>query len=389
MSTEGYDRSYAVLGLSAQEDQMWLGQTVRPDYGGPAPLRLADMFAGCGGMSLGALEALRFHGQNGEVALACEFDKQIATVFDRNLAPSVLNTVSIAELFPGEIGESLQEVESEVRQSAGPIDILLGGPPCQGHSNLNNHTRRRDPKNALYRRMGRVAEVLNPKLVVIENVPGVRHDKRDVLHWTTINLKLLGYHVESFTLYAEQFGVAQRRRRVFLVGSKAPFDAVNLKSRIETLFRVKERSLGWAISGIRAKNGENLMLKPTLSRPETQSRIDWLFDNQQYNLPDSRRPDCHRNHSHTYKSVYGRLRWDQPATTITSGFSVMGQGRFVHPLERRTLIPAEAARIQFFPDWFEFAPAKKKDLVTMIANAVPPKLAFVVVAAAMENFADR
>ena len=73
--------------------------------------------------------------------------------------------------------------------------------------------------------------------------------------------------------------------------------------------------------------------------------------------------------------MYGRLRWDRPAQTVTSGFGSMGQGRYVHPLRPRTLTPHEAARLQFLPDYVDFSRvAKRTALATMIGNVAPPRL---------------
>jgi DNA (cytosine-5)-methyltransferase 1 len=76
--------------------------------------------------------------------------------------------------------------------------------------------------------------------------------------------------------------------------------------------------------------------------------------------------------------MYGQLKWDEPAQTITTGFGSMGQGRYVHPSRPRTLTPHEAARLQFFPDWFDFTAGgtqmRRGVWATMIGNAVPPKL---------------
>jgi DNA (cytosine-5)-methyltransferase 1 len=110
---------------------------------------------------------------------------------------------------------------------------------------------------------------------------------------------------------------------------------------------------------------------------ENLERIEHLFRFDLYDLPDSLRPDCHRLKKHTYTSVYGRMSWDQPAQTITSGFTCMGQGRFVHPKRKRTLTPHEAARLQFLPDFFRFdEDLPRAALCEMIANAVPPKLTY-------------
>lgn len=109
-------------------------------------------------------------------------------------------------------------------------------------------------------------------------------------------------------------------------------------------------------------------------------RIEHLFENDLYDLPDHLRPDCHKNKKHTYPTSYGRLKWNEPSSTITRGFSTMGQGRFVHPLRKRTLTPHEAARIQGFPDFFYFeTPKKQGELHLMIANAEPPKISAMLV----------
>ncbi len=86
---------------------------------------------------------------------------------------------------------------------------------------------------------------------------------------------------------------------------------------------------------------------------------------------------CHRDPNHKYKSMYGRLDWDKPAQTITTGFGSPGQGRYLHPSQLRTLTPHEAARLQFFPDWYDFrSVTKRKRLQEMVGNAVPPKLGY-------------
>ena len=82
--------------------------------------------------------------------------------------------------------------------------------------------------------------------------------------------------------------------------------------------------------------------------------------------------------AHGYKSVYGRMYWDRPSQTITTGFTCMGQGRFVHPKRKRTLTPHEAARLQFIPDFFRFdEDLPRAALSEMIGNAAPPKLTYV------------
>ena len=109
-------------------------------------------------------------------------------------------------------------------------------------------------------------------------------------------------------------------------------------------------------------------------------RAEYLLRTGKFDLPNPRRPTCHRdNPSHRYTAMYGRLRWNEPAHTITTGFGSPGQGRYLHPDEPRTLTPHEAARVQFFPDWFGFSAATTRTtLAHCIGNAVPPKLSYMV-----------
>ena len=125
---------------------------------------------------------------------------------------------------------------------------------------------------------------------------------------------------------------------------------------------------------------------PQLSA-DNQRRIKWLFDNDEFDLPNHQRPECHQN-GHSYPANYGRLSWDRPAPTITTGFLTPGRGRFIHPIEPRVLSPHEAARIQGFPDWFDFcAPSGKSlsrsNLTKWIGDAVPSVLGAAAVVAAI------
>ena len=111
--------------------------------------------------------------------------------------------------------------------------------------------------------------------------------------------------------------------------------------------------------------------------PDNLRRARWLLKHDRFDLPNHMRPSCHRdNPGHRYKSMYGRMRWNLPSQTLTTGFRSPGQGRFLHPAEPRVLTCREAARIQFFPDWFDFLPAgSRTSIARAIGNAVPPKVA--------------
>jgi DNA (cytosine-5)-methyltransferase 1 len=125
--------------------------------------------------------------------------------------------------------------------------------------------------------------------------------------------------------------------------------------------------------------------------PENAERVEWLFSNDEYDLPLHMRPDCHKEGT-SYGAVYGRMKWDAPAPTLTTGFLTTGRGRFIHPKRPRTITPREAARLQGFPDWFDFvgteAPARR-DLAKWIGNAVPTVLGHLAGLAALSSRASR
>ena len=136
---------------------------------------------------------------------------------------------------------------------------------------------------------------------------------------------------------------------------------------------------GWssirAIDDLNGLKSDETYDTASLPSEENRRRIAYLFENRRYDLPNPQRPECHRDFEHTYDSMYGRLRGDAPAQTITSGYGSMGQGRYAHPGRRRTLTPHEAARLQTIPDWFTFDVANRRiALASMIGNAVPPLL---------------
>jgi DNA (cytosine-5)-methyltransferase 1 len=107
-------------------------------------------------------------------------------------------------------------------------------------------------------------------------------------------------------------------------------------------------------------------------------RMQWLFNHDELDLPNRLRPPCHRS-KHSYVSMYGRLDWNEPAQTVTTGFGSMGQGRYVHPARQRTITPHEAARLQMLPDFWDFSSAGSRTaLARLIGNAVPPPLATVI-----------
>ncbi len=367
--------------LAEAFDQAWLRSPTAPRAPRGAPVvRVVDLFSGCGALSLGAAEACRALGWRFEPALAVDVEPWAVQTYGHNFPGGRAVQDSVLS-FVGPEGARAQEL----RELAGGVDLLIGGPPCQGHSDLNNHTRRDDPKNELYNSMARFAEALRPRWILIENVPGAQHDRSGVVQRTWQQLQQQGYALSGGVLQGVEIGVAQRRRRYFmlasLTGQPPAVDAIQ-----RALARPR-RSLAWAIQDLMDQPPRGVYDSPSKHHPRNQRRIAYLFDHDLYDLPDEQRPACHRDKPHSYKSVYGRMRWDQPAQTITTGFGSCGQGRFVHSHRRRTLTPHEAARVQFIPDFFDFGDQRRGALQAMIGNAVPPRMAYALCLALMAGSA--
>lgn len=358
--------------LHAEFDRLWL-RSIKAERngGGRGAVRLVDLFAGCGALSLGIGEACHALALDIEHVFAADINPSALKVYEANFAPKLLSSAPI-ESMVSKVGSRVTAAERALLSSMGHIDVLAGGPPCQGHSDLNNHTRHTDPRNSLFESMIRFAQLLQPHHVIIENVPGVQHDKSSVTARGREALEAMGYRVSEAVLTASEFGAAQKRRRYVLVATTGAFNFDSL-SRVQD-----ERTLRWACEDLVDQLPVEIIDSHAASSKKNRERIAYLFEHGLYDLPDAMRPPCHRLKKHSYNAVYGRLEWDKPAPTITSGFNSPGQGRFIHPERHRTLTPREAARIQSIPDSFEWGASNREALTQMIGNAVPPKLAYAV-----------
>lgn len=353
-----------------------------------------DMFSGVGGLSLGAAEAIEAIGMRHVPLVAVDVDGDALDVYRTNFPGArtiCSNAASLVDFHVYDRGEQAQLayppeiIDPRFEDYVGRTDLLIAGPPCQGHSNLNNHTRRSDPRNTLYLCVAATAIALRARMVVIENVPEVQSDKTDVVGTARTILRGSGYHVSDSLLSATELGGAQTRKRHFLIATKG--EHVQLEQAAEIL-RQPPMTLREAIGDLEKRKPSSFMDETAMLSAENQARIDYLFDHKLFELPDRKRPDCHKN-GHTYPSVYGRLSWDKPSQTITTGFMTPGRGRYIHPSVRRVLTPREAARIQGFPDTFQFmsgseAPSKKL-LTKWIGDAVPTWLGYPAVLTALSG----
>lgn len=182
-------------------------------------VHILDMFSGCGAMTLGALEAVRALGFRRGKLIACDKDERALAVYRANFRRARTISRPLEGLFRGP-GEAVSPAELSLRRVLGRCHLLIGGPPCQGHSDLNNHTRRADPRNQLMLLMLRAAEVLKPAHVLIENVRGIQHDRGRVVDKVALGLKRLGYSLDHGVVRLEEIGVPQTRHRFVLAASR-------------------------------------------------------------------------------------------------------------------------------------------------------------------------
>jgi len=335
-----------------------------------------DLFSGCGGITMGLWDACRENGLKLEMIMACDLFPAAQKSFEDNFKPKIFLNEPIENYVNGEIGSKLTKEEKSLKKMLGDINVVVGGPPCQGNSNLNNHTRYTDPRNELYMRMIRFVEVIKPEIILIENVRGVVRAKQNVVGRASDYLTdKLGYSVDNGVIKGVDIGIPQTRIRHFTIavrkkGIDFSFDHINSKMVSEP------RPVSWAIGDLFGNTNEKLFDSTPSVTKINQDRMNYLIDNDVYNLPNKERPPCQQKDDHTYPAVYGRMWWDKPAPTLTTGFGCNGRGRFTHPKEPRVLTPHEAARVQTFPDFFDFSMIEKRtDLHDLIGNAVPPLMA--------------
>lgn len=358
-------------------DISWLAAKERPRVRASAQeIRAVDLFCGCGGLTLGIREAARGLGCAFRSVFAADTNKDALHIYSRNFQPDIADPRPIEKRINGDLGAELTPEEKEFCDRVGKIDIMVAGPPCQGHSNLNNHTRHNDPRNLLYLRAVRCAEILSPQTMIIENVPGILHDSQNVLLTAEDYFKKLGYSVSYGVVKMWKIGVAQTRQRLLLLASKVNAN-LDLQKIIDAATMPK-RPISWAIGDLLDKYDVNSVFNSaSVHDPINQNRIHYLFENNLYNLPSNLHPVCHQGATNSYPAVYGRMHWDRPSSTITCGFASCGRGRFIHPLRERTLTPHEAARVQYFPDFFDFCGLGRTALTKAVGNAVPARAGYV------------
>ena len=351
-----------------------------------------DLFCGCGGISCG-LERTGF-----DIVAGLDNDPAVLKSYALNFPNAKTIQCDLSDANP-------EGVMAEIGVKRGELDLLSGGPPCQGFSkNVPRRDRyREDPKNQLIFAFLEMTQRLMPRFVLMENVAEMQNSFEQT--YTNFVLELLeehGYTVKHKVLYAPNYGVPQRRRRAFFLASRdnEPFDFplsthFSTDDVVKTGINSSYVNVWDAIGDLPAlQHGEGTdpMQYGEASfhkfqdwvRSESQSihnHIARRLQPRQYerllslkpgqgikDLPDELRP------KQGYSGAYGRLTQEMLAPTITRWVFHPGSGRFGHPVTPRVITIREAARLQAFPDTFHFTGTYIQQS-HQVGNAVPPLLA--------------
>ena len=355
--------------------------------GARSKLTVLDLFCGAGGLSEGFRQA-GFH-----VAAGQDFDAQAGKTFALTHPEATF------------IGGRIQDVTArQLLQAAkaprGELDVIAGGPPCQGYSVYNHQRGTDDPRAGLFREYLRIVEGVQPRWLVMENVTGITSIAGGgIVGEIFSGMESLGYRVEMKVLRAEEFGVPQERRRVFFIATRTdaaiefpqpthgpgllPFttvwDAISDLPRLEN--GQKDAPAAYA-SG--AKNAFQSLLRGDCARlsNHSASRLAKINEERMRHIPpggswrdipvDLLPEGMKRAKRSDHTKRYGRPRKTDLACTILTKCDVHW-GAYIHPEQNRAFTVREAARLQSFPDSCMFQGSVTEQYV-QVGNAVPPLL---------------
>lgn len=327
--------------------------------------KVLDLFCGAGGLSLG------FKLAGFKIVGGVEWDKAAMETHKKNFKSKFEICGDIKNITDDYILSKIKDV-----------DVIVGGPPCQGFSSANRHEKEEDdPRNKLFFEYLRFVKLLMPKAFIIENVRQILtkdngYAKDRILEIT----KEIGYNVNVDVLVASDYGVPQDRKRAVFVGIR---NDIEKKFEFENLHKVENQvSVYDAIGDIcypdreinndflryaRNNNGVLLNHVPKFPNERVQERIGYVPQGGNWRDVPQDLWDTQRDNRHS--SAYKRLDFNKPSITIDTGHM-----NYFHPILNRIPTVRESARLQSFPDNFEFY-GNQSEQYRQVGNAVPPLMA--------------
>ena len=316
-------------------------------------MNYVELFSGAGGLGLGFEEA------GFKNVFSVEYNQQIAKTYQRNFPQNKLIIADIRTLNDEEI----------LKLSEGKkIDVIIGGPPCQGFSLAGNIGRTfvEDERNYLFKEFVRVVSLLKPSVFVMENVARMaRHNKGKTIEKVKKSFEDIGYEVQYQVLQAADYGVPQKRQRIFVVGTlgqdffypeKTLSDYMTVKEAIDDLPPLQ--------SGEKSEVPNHFAMKHSQQMLEKMSYVKDGGDRN--SIPIEIRPKSGDIRK------YIRYNSNLPSVTVTGDMR-----KVFHYNQNRALTPRELARLQSFPDEFVFE-GNSINIQQQIGNAVPPKLSYAI-----------
>ena len=333
-------------------------------------IKVFDFFSGCGGTSAG----MRSAGM--EIVVGLDNDADAANTYRANFPEAKFISADIRRLPTRRLDSLVAKCEDH------PI-LFCACAPCQPFS---KHLRLRqepgDKRLGLLSQLTRFIKRYRPELLFVENVPGLQGGglQSGAFDRFVHGLNKLGFRAKWRTVRAEQFGVPQRRARLVLLASAiGDIDFPGLTHGPNTINPTYSPIREWvgdlpalaageehpSVPNHRAAALSQLNLARIRATPEGGGWKDW---------PDELVPECHKGTFEGYSDVYGRMRWDTPATGLTTRCISYSNGRFGHPSQDRAITVREAARIQTFSDDFVLTGSLSAQ-ARQVGNAVPVLLA--------------
>jgi DNA (cytosine-5)-methyltransferase 1 len=328
-----------------------------------------DFFCGGGGMTYGLCQA------GIKVIAGVDFDPQCRETYEANNPDSKFVEANIKEL-----PTNYFEKELSIKKDDDTL-ILIGCSPCQYYSIINTSREKSKESKGLLMDFKRFVEYYNPGYVLVENVPGIITNKESILPDFLTFLHKKEYGVKYKVVDMSYYGVPQSRRRFSLIASRVDRD-INLphpdaeQALLEDFIGVKNgfhpvkaghkdaTNFNHTVSGL-----NEICLKRLKKTPRNGgSRLSWKDDK-------ALQLKCFEGKDNSFKDTFSRMWWKKPASTITTKFFNISNGRFAHPEEDRAISLREGATLQTFPKDYVFKTTSVAATAKLIGNAVPPEYA--------------